>query len=243
MLDIMKAFFYSLRKGNAIWYSIGVIILMEATIGFSAYVQMLDMTTAVVSNIDSWMFTSFLVVMVFIAVTIGDDFKNKTLYYEIMSGHQSYEIILGRLVPVFLFSGVLLLLGLVATYGFGLVWGNWCEVLGSTKVIFIRCLLLIYNSLPFIAFCILSIFVTKNIVTAIALNWGMYIVLQIPTVMQSLGITYSTSSNMWLYLNMKNIVIQKLTLSLCLNMMIISTVKCIFIIALTFWMFKRSDLK
>lgn len=174
---------------------------------------------------------------------IGNDFKNKTIYYEVMSGHKSSEIIIGRIIPTLLFTLVILSLGFIGTYSVGLIWGGWGEILGSFKVILIRYLLLMWNSLPFVGFCILSIYGTKNIVSAIALDWGMLIFIQLPLLLQSIGYTNNALSSMWIHTNMRRIIGDSLTYSFCFSIMILSTVKFILIILLAIWIFEKSDLK
>lgn len=243
MHDIMKASFYSYRKSKQVFYSVFTALLLGLAMGFAAYVQNGEIEASVIGSIDNWMFNTFLIIIIFTASCIGSDFKNKTIYYEVMSGHKTSEIIIGRMIPTLLFTLLIMSLAFIGTYSFGLIWGGWGEILGSFKVILIRYLLLMWNSLPFVGFCILSIYGTKNIVTAIVLDWGMFIFIQIPLLLQSIGQTNHTLSNIWMHTNMRSIISGPLTYNFCFSIMILSAVKFILIIVLTIWIFERSDLK
>lgn len=243
MYNIMKATFYTFRKSKAVFYSIFIVLFVGLAIGFSTYMQDKEMIAAIPGNVENWMFNGFLIVMIFIATILGDDFRNKTIYYEVMNGHKRNEIILGRMIPTLLFSCIILWLGLIGTYSFGVIWGDWGRVLGSFNVIFIRYVLLVWNSLPFIAFCILSTFTARNIVTSIVLDWGVFILLRLPLLIRVLGIDSGESSNIWLYFNMRKIISHPVTYSFCFEIIIIGTIKFILIMILAIWLFKRADLE
>lgn len=240
MYDIMKASFYSYRKGKPVYYSVFIAILLGVAMGFGAYAQGGEIKEAVMGSIDNWMFNSFLVMMIFTALGIGSDFKNKTIYYEVMSGHKSSEIIIGRMLPTLLFEIIIMSLALIGTYSFGLIGGNWGSELGLPQVIFIRYLLLLWNNIPFAGFCILSIYITKNMATAIALDWGMLILIQLPLLFREMD---QPLSPIWLHTNMRNIIGGSLSATFCFGVIIVSTVKLLVMVLLTIWLFERIDLK
>lgn len=243
MYDIMKASFYNYRKSKSVYYSVFTALLLGLAMGFGAYVQNEEIKEAVMGSVDNWMFNSFLVIMIFTALGIGSDFKNKTIYYEVMSGHKSSEIIIGRMLPTLLFEIIIMSLALIGTYSFGLIGGNWGSELGSPRVIFIRYLLLLWNNIPFAGFCILSVYITKNMATAIALDWGMLILIQLPLLFRETGQMDQPLSPIWLHTNMRNIIEGPLTATFCFSVIIVSTVKLLIMILSTIWLFDRSDLK
>ena len=66
MRDIMAASFYRFKKSRDLFYAILVAILKGTSFGFSTYVQNEEIRLSVIGSIDTWMFMSFLIIMIFI---------------------------------------------------------------------------------------------------------------------------------------------------------------------------------
>lgn len=241
MRDIMAASFYRFKKSKDLFYAILAAFLIGTSMGFGTYMQSEEVKLSVASNIDNWAFMGFLIIMIFSTAYLAGDFQNKTIYYEIMSGHSSREIVIGRMIPIVIFSIIILSIELIGTYSFGIIWGGWGAVIGSFIEGIIRWVLLMCNSLPFIALCILSIYLLKTVVGGLVLEWLMYIALQVPILL-----TTSFQWNMGNYSLMKNmqrIVLTPLNYSFCLSIIGISMIKVLFIVVMSIWVLKRSDLK
>lgn len=240
MVNIMKASFYSLKKSKSLWYATVTAILIGTAMGFATYVQGEETRSAVVGSIDNWIFMSMLIIMIFVTSYLGGDFRNKTIYYEIMSGHSSSEIVIGRMIPIVISSIIILSLELIGTYSLGIICGGWGAVIGPFKEGIIRWFLLICNTLPFVVFCMLSIYLTKTIVGGLALDWMMWLIIQFPLM---LGMDTHWSSGFSLMLNVRSIVIMPLNNMPYLSLIGISMLKILFIVAISIWILKRSDLK
>lgn len=241
MYDIMAASFYRFRKSRDLFYAILVAIIIGASMGFATYMQNEEVRLSVVGSIDNWTFMSFLIIMIFITTYLAGDFRNKTIYYEIMSGHSSSKIVIGRMIPVVIFSIIILSVELIGTYSFGIIWGGWGSVIGSFRDGVIRWFLLMCNALPFIALCILSIYLTKTVVGSLALDWLMWIIIQIPLVLVTSD-NWSIS-NFSLVINMRRIMETSLDYLFCLGIIGISMIKVLCIVAMSIWILNRSDLK
>ena len=241
MRDIMAASFYRFKKSRDLFYAILVAILIGTSLGFSTYVQNEEIRLSVIGSIDTWMFMSFLIIMIFITAYLAGDFRNKTIYYEIMSGHSSSEIVIGRMIPIVIFSIIILSVELIGTYSFGIIWGGWGTVIGSFREGVIRWFLLMCNALPFIVLCMFSIYLTKTVVGGLVLDWLMWIIIQIPLFLVT--VVQWNISNFSLVINMRRIMETPLDYLLCLSIIGISMIKVLFIVVISIWVLKRSDLK
>lgn len=245
MLNIMHASFYRFIKTKDLVYSLMTSLLIGVAMGFTAVVQGDGSIEAVQGSIDNWMFFSFCIVIVFIAVYIGGDFKSKVIYYEIMSGHARWEVIIGRLIPCTIFSIAILTMNFVSNFGVGIKMSDWLEVLGGVSGVIGRYCLVILNALPFIVICIMLVFLTKSLVCGIALEWMIWVILQIPIVIESMSTGIETSSLKPYFLApyMRQIMVMPLTIEAYIMGILSCLLKSSIIIAIGINLFKKSELK
>lgn len=133
MLNIMKSQVYQLLRDKLMWMIIIVVFLMSI---FSS-MEHFDLQTTgseMVATLSSFIFMfANIITLVVVANVMGKDFMDKTLNYEIMSGHSRGEVFFGRMIVALAVGPLLSFLALIfipvlfsCLYG----WGNSMDLSG-----------------------------------------------------------------------------------------------------------------
>lgn len=129
MWNVVRAQMYQLKRDRITW---GVLLFVLVLSGIFTFVSMDDFGeeisgSIVVASLGSiYCMVGMIVVLVIVANVIGKDFTDKTMNYEILSGHSRKEVFFGRFV-VSLLVGVigaflvmvLLPVGMTIVFGWG----------------------------------------------------------------------------------------------------------------------------
>lgn len=136
MWNIIRSQFYQLRRDIIVWAL--VIGALAATFilhldAFDAKLTGSETLAAMNEPVTLSIMLSMLVMMVIVANVMGKDFLDKTLNYEVLSGHTRTEVLFGRLIVATItgvFCSFLIIIGapmvLTAING----WGNTMELQG-----------------------------------------------------------------------------------------------------------------
>lgn len=116
MWNIIRAQFYQLVRDKVTWFVLFFTIALNAVFSFGIVVEDAGETLSgsyVVANIGSmYCISSLLFLMIIMANAMGKDFMDKTLNYEILSGHSRNEVFFGRFIVAMLtgMTGTLLIM-------------------------------------------------------------------------------------------------------------------------------------
>lgn len=133
MLNIMKSQVYQLLRDKLMWMIVIVVFLMSIFLSMEHF----DLQTTgseMVATLSSTIFIfANIITLVVVANVMGKDFMDKTLNYEIMSGHSRGEVFFGRMIVALAVGPLLSFLALIfipvlfsCLYG----WGNSMDLSG-----------------------------------------------------------------------------------------------------------------
>lgn len=244
MLNIMRASFYRFSKTKDLMYALMTSLAIGLAMGFTVMIQGEDLIVDIEGSIDNWMFFSFYIIIVFITAYIGGDFKSKVIYYEMMSGHARWEVIIGRMIPCTILSMLILTVGLVSNFSFGLAMNGWLGTLGGVGGVIGRYFLIMFNTLPFVVMCVVIAFLAKSFVNGIALEWLMWMLLQAPLFLQEIntGIESRFLNQYFLVPHMRQIITMPLNVGSYILGIISCLLKCSAIIAIGVSLFQKNEL-
>lgn len=111
MTNVCMNFFYYIKKTRIFIKSATVFILITTASLVSGIMQMSKYTLEeFLGSLDTCTMFSTLTIIVFVALSLGNGFKNKTSYYLVMNGYSRSEIFFGKLIAVLPY---ILILGIV----------------------------------------------------------------------------------------------------------------------------------
>lgn len=170
MCEIIKSLFYK-EKNNVIIYLmiLCVIILPVLNISNISDTKITGSVLAV-NNIGSC-FYYLLLCLVISGIVIGSDFIDKTINYEIMSGHNKEQMYFGRLIVAFIITILSLFVALVVPFILVSLKDGWGETI-YLKDFVIRVLLMVFPIFKFISLIQLLSFVLKNHYGAIGFGFA-----------------------------------------------------------------------
>lgn len=111
MKSVCKQLFRRIKYTKAFIKTLIVFLLVSVTTIISGVVQMSEYTLEeFLGSFDTCTMFSTIIIISFVSLTLGSEFKNKTIYYTIMNGHSRKVVFLGKLVG---FLPYIILLSLV----------------------------------------------------------------------------------------------------------------------------------
>lgn len=164
MWNIMKAQWYQLRRDKAV-YVIGFFAFAISGIFFSQLVSEasdgVQGSLVIVELGAFFVIAGLLFLLVVVANTMGNDFVDKTINYEVLSGHSRKQVYFGRVLPAIVYgvSGAMILslfwpVAVTVTQG----WGDLMEVKG----VWLRYGLLIFVLFRLVCELVFLTVITKN---------------------------------------------------------------------------------
>lgn len=136
MWNVIRAQMYQLKRDKMVW---GIFFFALILSGIFTFTNLVDFEgelsgSLVVANMGNmYCITGMIVILVTVANVVGKDFTDKTLNYEILSGHSRREVFFGRFI-VAAIAGmvgsflVMVLIPVVLTLVFG--WGTTMNLQG-----------------------------------------------------------------------------------------------------------------
>ena len=180
MKRLLSSLSYQSLRNGAFYRLTGLFIVAMAVLGVVLGLSSDDVPSAGKLIVDSpsvlWLFQS-MVIAIIVGTVCAGDFKDKDLYYEIMSGHSRLNIFFSKAIPATVFTALLatfISAVPVISNCFFFGWGDVIEVKGAV----IRIALCFFPFLRLAAFFTLIAFLSKSrmLVTAlgyIAMCFGM----------------------------------------------------------------------
>lgn len=164
MWNIMRAQIYQTMRNKMTWFIFFFAIALNAVFSFGFIVdneEGLNGSLTVASLGSMYCMTGLLFLMVFAADITGKDFTDKTINYEILSGHSRNEVFFGRFIVAAVVGSIgalfiMLLFPCLITLLSG--WGNTMELQG---VVF-RYILVFVTLFRVVCEVTLITFLTKN---------------------------------------------------------------------------------
>lgn len=164
MWNIMRAQFYQIMRNKMTWFIFFFTIALNAVFSFGFLVDNeagLNGSLAVASLGSMYCMTGLLFLMVFTADVTGKDFIDKTINYEILSGHSRREVFFGRFIVAAVMGSlgtlfIMLLFPFLITLLSG--WGNTMELQG----VVLRYILVFVTLFRVVCEATLITFLTKN---------------------------------------------------------------------------------
>lgn len=101
MWNVIQAQMYQLKRDKMVW---GIFLVALVLDGIFVFRSMLDGTEGlsgsliIAENGSMYCIGGMLVILVLVANVVGKDFTDKTLNYEILSGHSRQEVFFGRFI-------------------------------------------------------------------------------------------------------------------------------------------------
>lgn len=127
MLNIMKSQVYQLLRDRIMWFIIIVVFLANIILSVDQFELQTTGSEITAYAAGTTFIISNIITLVVVANVMGKDFMDKTLNYEIMSGHSRGEVFFGRMIVALAIGPLLSFLALIFTpvlfsclYG----WGN-----------------------------------------------------------------------------------------------------------------------
>lgn len=245
MNSIMKATWYRIRKGKEFKYSLLVVIGFAITTIISAVPQMgTDYNSIIYGVVNNSAFFSIVILLAFNCIVIGSDFRDKTLFYEVMSGHSRGEVFIGRLLVCTIIS--ILLFNILFSVSLGIVFSIISNSYSMTipfSELFIKILLCNYVELFYIIMFICISFITKNLVSGLAGGW-LFVIISWGGALFSDTIKLGTIpiSNIMGILSFHNIISSALSVEYSAYILIIYTFGIGLFIYITKIIFSKSEL-
>lgn len=164
MWNIMRAQIYQAIRNKMTWFIFFFAIALNVVFSFGFLVDNeggLSGSLAVATLGSMYCLTGLLFLMVFTADVTGKDFTDKTINYEILSGHSRREVFFGRFIVAVLMGSlgalfIMLLFPCLITLLSG--WGNTMELQG----VVLRYLLIFVTLFRVVCEVTLLTFLTKN---------------------------------------------------------------------------------
>jgi ABC-type transport system involved in multi-copper enzyme maturation permease subunit len=177
MWNVIKSQIYQLKKDRLVWVVFAALLFLEYTsmTGEMDYSNLDEACLYVAGNASNVVFMCMLFLGILVGRIGGGDFADKTVNYELMSGHTRKEIYFGRAVLCLVFGILLVLLisafpivAAVLQYG----WGSGLSLSG----VIIRWLLLCFPIFRIICELLMINFIFKNPYITMACGFFFYTV-------------------------------------------------------------------
>lgn len=173
MKRLLSSLSYQSLRDGALYRLTGIFIVAMAVFGIVIGIASDETPCAgrLIADAPSvlWLF-QYLIIAIVVGTVSAGDFKDKDLYYEIMSGHSRVDIFLSRAIPSTVLSALLaVLLSAVPVISNCIVfgWGDVIEVKGAV----IRIALCFFPFLRLASFYTLTAFLSKNRMVVTALGY------------------------------------------------------------------------
>ncbi|MCM1495916.1 MAG: ABC transporter permease [Bacteroides sp.] len=164
MWNVIRAQLYQLKRDKMVW---GIFLFALVLNGIFSFTNMTDMdeelsgSLTVASMGSMYCMAGMIVILIVVANVMGKDFIDKTLNYEILSGHSRREVYFGRFITAVLIGPVISFLviaavPLVMTLIFG--WGTTIELEG----VLVRYALIFFTLVQIACELALITILTKN---------------------------------------------------------------------------------
>ncbi len=194
MGNIIKSLNYQLKRDNGMIY-IYLVVLFIFIASFISYLDSYDFgeTTGslfTILNAETYLIGAGLTIALLAARAFGWDYNDKTINYEVLSGHSRKEIYISRVLVSMcwsLISCFLLLYVPLLFYTACNGWGNWADIRG----VMLRYVLLLFPLFRFVCECILLTVVMKNCYMAMIIGFVLYEFSWALTTMQELLTEYA----------------------------------------------------
>ena len=192
MIDVFKAMCYRIYKSRVVYYALFFAVAFAVAISFTALNQDEVSDNAIIYGIyDNITIMGMTMILVFISIYQCNDFKNKTLYYEVMGGHSRIEVFTGRLTSLTLFSVIICNIQIWLSIVMLNLWMNVeffkdGVIISTLKIIGAELLVLAY-----IIYFITCSFIGKNFIVTLSLGWAGIVISQLTSLLNRFDIIKS----------------------------------------------------
>lgn len=245
MRNIMKATLYRICKGKEIKYAVFALIAFSIiTIVMSTTQVQFSHEAMISGSIDNLSFFGILIVLGFNCAVIGNDFRDKTLNYEVMSGHSRTEVFVGRLLICTIIS--ILLFILLFSFSISMIYSfiyDSFSIQISLYEIFPKILLCSYIALFYSILFVCITFMTRNLLVALGGSWCTIILSWTFSLLDAfIKIdTYPISYILGIY-SFRNIFRDTLTIEYCMYIVLLYSVGIVFLLLFTRKLFRNCEL-
>ena len=178
MNSIIRASFSRIFKGKEFYYAAVTAFILGIIVPI-IYIRQNIYEELVITQCMNIMSTFIIwIVMIFVSVFIGKDFRNEEVSYELMNGYKNHEVFLGRLISTIVVCLVIANLFLIPMYA--IIFSNisYVAVLGDTSIL-VRYLLIMWVFVFFVIAFTVSIFLLKDIISGLCVSWLIFVVMVI----------------------------------------------------------------
>ncbi len=187
MCDVFKAMCLKMLKTRVTWYMLFFSIAFPLVISSTALVAEGD--DIIFGVFDNIVILGMTIVMAFVCIYLCNDFRNKTIYYEIMAGHSRSEVYQGRTLAVSLFALVFFNIQLIITLSL-MYFITDCNIFSyGIGFAMLKIILIELLSIAYIVFFTSSALAAKNIIVSVSICWAGIIISQLTSVLNEYKIT------------------------------------------------------
>lgn len=169
MINICKAMFYRIIKSRVTLYC------FILSIAFPFLLVLSSTTSAtyvdIKSILDSVNLMGLAVIFVFISIFICNDYRSKTLYYEVMNGHHRYQVYTGRALVVILFGFIMFNIQLIITLVMSNLTINYQLTSQGNGIAVLKIIAVELCVLGFLMFFAFTALALKNIIISFSVSW------------------------------------------------------------------------
>lgn len=187
MKQIAKATVYRIKKSKEFRYAYIISIIISAAFLITSFLLEND-GEELRGTIDNITFFYLIINMFFVCVCMGNDFKSKILYYEVMYGHSRAKIFFGRLIGILIYSAIMSITQIIMFLLLAIYFNN-VLLIGDCGEIVIKCFmwLILYLSYSVLSFALT--FISKSTIGGLGLSWIIMIIGNSFLLFDNIGVT------------------------------------------------------
>ncbi len=247
MTSIVKSSIYRLKISKLYLYSaivavgLGIVFYFLAKMNLAYDASYTNVYETIRGDVDNWVFMGFMIIMFIIISLIGNDFKDKTIYYEVMGGHSRTEVILGRALAsgglawlVWSIMGAIVLLGCREEYM--ILFNERWQLIG-------RLILASIGLTPYIAISILGAFISRDVLKGFIVSWSFFAMIQSMNILVQFKILQEDVLRYFLVKRIECVILQPISEIFCAYVLGISILETFILMALANIYFSRVELR
>ena len=170
MKNIFKAMIYRMSKSRILVYSIICSVVFPLALSLIGIFSE-NREQGIYGTWDNFFFMGNLIYLVFVCAYNCSDYKNKTINFEIMNGHSSAEVFMGRALALLAVAEIMFNIGMVITH---LVLSNstaYSSIVENNEMYVLRIVSIEMVFLAYIVFYVFMSFVARNTIIALVMSW------------------------------------------------------------------------
>lgn len=170
MSNIFQAMLYRIMKSKIAVYSLICCIIFGVLFSIVA-MNAEDTIQGIYGTMDNMFYISNLIFLVFVCAYNCSDYKNKTINYEVMNGHSSWEIFLGRLLAFVLCIEIMFHLELLVIHLILSRVQEYSIIISQNGNYLLRILTLDLVVLAYAVYYVVCSFVARKMIAGILFSW------------------------------------------------------------------------